>query len=54
MERRAKLRSEQEQKAKVDVAREVIVQGYAIDTGQIEALLKPLSLVPTVVSLFPY
>ncbi|TEB31567.1 hypothetical protein FA13DRAFT_1590707, partial [Coprinellus micaceus] len=47
-ERRDRLRSEQEQKGKVDKAREVIRSGYAVDTSQVEDSLKPLSLVPTV------
>lgn len=49
-ERREQLRSEQEQHTKVAEARAIIASGYAVDTEQVEALLKPLSLVPTHVS----
>jgi hypothetical protein len=48
-ERRDQVRSEEDQWTKVAKAREVIESGYAVDTAQVEALLKPHSLVPTVV-----
>ncbi|TEB36972.1 hypothetical protein FA13DRAFT_1787257 [Coprinellus micaceus] len=50
-ERRNQLRSEPEQSKKVAKAHEVILGGYAVNTDQVEALLKPESLVPTVTSL---
>ncbi|TEB21302.1 hypothetical protein FA13DRAFT_1643041, partial [Coprinellus micaceus] len=50
-EHRDQIRSEGEQWNKVAEARAIIVAGYAVDTDQIEAKLKPQSLVPTVSTL---
>ncbi|TEB33312.1 hypothetical protein FA13DRAFT_1589061, partial [Coprinellus micaceus] len=50
-ERHHQPRSEPDQWKKVIEARKLIVRGYAVNTDQIEDLLKPDSLVPTVTSL---